>query len=294
MDIAMHSLPRLADIIALTRLDRPIGIWLLLWPTLWAVWVAGDGTPALGIVIVFALGVVLMRSAGCAINDYADRHVDGQVRRTADRPLAAGRLRPEDALLVFGALVAASACLLLFLNWQTFLWSFGALALATLYPFMKRWTYLPQVVLGAAFSWAIPMAFVAQGKTPDALCWLLYASNLAWTVAYDTQYAMADRDDDLRAGIKSTAILFGELDRVIIAGLQGLFLLGLWSVGRHLELGSLWLAGLAIAAALFLRQWWLTRERLPEACLAAFRDNHWVGLWLFIALLAGMLQKALV
>lgn len=281
---------RLNDLIALTRLDRPIGIWLLLWPTLWAVWIAGDGHPSLRIVLIFSLGVVLMRSAGCVINDYADRGFDGQVWRTAGRPIAAGRIQPGDALWVFAGLVALSASLLPFLNRETFYWSFGALALATLYPFMKRYTYLPQVVLGAAFSWAIPMAFVAQGKTPDSLCWLLYAANLAWTVAYDTQYAMADRDDDLKAGIKSTAILFGELDLFIIGCLQLLFLTGLGLVGHQLQLGWPWWAGLAGAAGLFGWQLRQTRARQPVPCLEAFKHNHWVGMLVFVALLAGWLQ----
>lgn len=288
----MSQNSRLPDFIALMRLDRPIGIWLLLWPTLWAVWIAGDGHPSWRIVLVFTLGVVLMRSAGCVINDYADRDFDGQVSRTAGRPLATGRVRPFEALWLFAALVALSASLLFFLNATTFWWSFGALALATVYPFMKRYTYLPQVVLGAAFSWAIPMAFTAQGKTPDALCWLLYASNLAWTVAYDTQYAMADRDDDLKAGIKSTAILFGELDRGIILALQLLFLVGMALAGHQLPLGWPWWAGLGVAAGLFVQQAWQTRERTPEACQSAFRANHPVGLLLFVALLAGWLARA--
>lgn len=288
----MSTLERLQPFIALMRLDRPIGIWLLLWPTLWAVWIAGDGHPSWHIVVIFTLGVVLMRSAGCVINDYADRDFDGQVWRTADRPLASGRLRPHEALQVFAVLVALSASLLLFLNIETFWWSFGALGLATLYPFMKRWTYLPQVVLGAAFSWAIPMAFVAQGKTPDSLCWLLYAANLAWTVAYDTQYAMADRDDDLKAGIKSTAILFGELDLFIIGCLQLLCLAGLGAAGQQLQLGWPWWAGLAGVAGLFLWQWRHCRDRERMYCLEAFKHNHWVGMLLFVALLAGWLQKA--
>jgi 4-hydroxybenzoate polyprenyltransferase len=190
--------PRLPDFIALARLDRPIGIWLLLWPTLWAVYIAGNGMPSARILIIFTLGVVLMRSAGCVINDWADRHVDGQVQRTKDRPIVSGKVRANEALVLFVALVAAAAALLPFLNKATFYWSFGAIGLATLYPFMKRFTHLPQVVLGAAFSWSIPMAFVAQGETPGPACWLLYAANLCWTVAYDTQYAMADREDDLQ------------------------------------------------------------------------------------------------
>ena len=283
---------RLPDFIALMRLDRPIGIWLLLWPTLWAVWIAGDGHPSLSIVLIFTLGVVFMRSAGCVINDYADRHWDGEVARTADRPLVTGRVSAKEALLLFALLVGLSASLLLWLNRETFYWSFGALALATLYPFMKRHTYLPQVVLGAAFSWAIPMAFVAQGKSPDALCWLLYSANLAWTVAYDTQYAMCDRDDDLKAGIKSTAILFGELDLLMVGLLQGLFLVGLLLLGQQLSLGWPWYAGLLAAFILFALQAWQTRAREPQTCLDAFKNNHLVGLVVFIALLGGWLFHA--
>lgn len=283
---------RLPDFIALMRLDRPIGIWLLLWPTLWAVWIADDGHPSLSIVLIFTLGVVFMRSAGCVINDYADRHWDGEVARTADRPLVTGRVSAKEALLLFALLVGLSASLLLWLNRETFYWSFGALALATLYPFMKRHTYLPQVVLGAAFSWAIPMAFVAQGKSPDALCWLLYSANLAWTVAYDTQYAMCDRDDDLKAGIKSTAILFGELDLLMVGLLQGLFLVGLLLLGQQLSLGWPWYAGLLAAFILFALQAWQTRAREPQTCLDAFKNNHLVGLVVFIALLGGWLFHA--
>jgi 4-hydroxybenzoate polyprenyltransferase len=283
---------RLPDFIALMRFDRPIGIWLLLWPTLWAVWIAGDGHPSLSIVLIFTLGVVFMRSAGCVINDYADRHWDGEVARTADRPLVTGRVSAKEALLLFALLVGLSASLLLWLNRETFYWSLGALALATLYPFMKRYTYLPQVVLGAAFSWAIPMAFVAQGKSPDALCWLLYSANLAWTVAYDTQYAMCDRDDDLKAGIKSTAILFGELDLLMVGLLQGLFLVGLLLLGQQLSLGWPWYAGLLAAFILFALQAWQTRAREPQTCLDAFKNNHLVGLVVFIALLGGWLFHA--
>lgn len=282
---------RLPDFIALLRLDRPIGIYLLWWPTAWALWIAGAGTPDLQVVLIFALGVLLMRSAGCVINDYADRNFDGQVRRTAQRPLATGRVQPVEALWLFAGLLLLAASLLLWLPRAVFWWSLGAVALAALYPFMKRYTYLPQVVLGAAFSWAIPMAYVAQGQSPDALCWLLYLANLAWTVAYDTQYAMADREDDLQAGIKSTAILFGDLDRAAILVLQGLCLAGLALVGQQLALGWAWWAGLAAAAGQFLWQWQLTRERDPAACLRAFLANHWVGLWLFVALLAGLLQQ---
>lgn len=289
----LARLPRLPDFIALARLDRPIGIWLLLWPTLWAVYIAGNGTPSARILILFTLGVVLMRSAGCVINDWADRNVDGLVSRTKDRPLASGKIKPHEALIFFVALVAAAALLLPFLNKATFYWSFGALGLAMLYPFMKRFTHLPQVVLGAAFSWAIPMAFVAQGETPGPVCWLLYAANLCWTVAYDTQYAMVDRDDDIEAGIKSTAILFGDMDLLIIGSLQAMFLLALWMLGNRLGLAWPFFASIAGAAVLFGVQYRRCESREPSACLSAFLHNHWVGALLFAGLFLGYLFKTL-
>lgn len=266
------------------RLDRPIGIYLLLWPTLWAVWIAAAGHPSLKIVVIFVLGVVLMRSAGCVINDWADRHYDGHVARTRNRPIASGRLPAREALYLFAALITASALLLPFLNLQTFFWSFGALALASLYPFMKRFTYLPQLVLGAAFSWAIPMAFVAQNHNPDTLCWLLYAANLLWTVAYDTQYAMTDRDDDLKIGVKSTAILFGEFDLLIIAMLQGLSLALLALIGYLLHFGLIWSITLGMCVGLFVWQWRHCRDRIGSHCFEAFLHNHKVGMILFIGL----------
>jgi 4-hydroxybenzoate polyprenyltransferase len=284
--------PRLPDFLTLARFDRPIGIWLLLWPTLWAVYIAGNGTPSLRIIVVFTLGVVLMRAAGCVINDWADRDFDGKVWRTKDRPLAAGQIKPKEALAFFALLVAAAASLLLFLNLETFYWSLGALAIASAYPFMKRYTYLPQVVLGAAFSWGIPMAFVAQGQTPGPVCWLIFAANLCWTVAYDTYYAMADREDDLKAGIKSTAILFGEMDLMIIASLQALFLFALWMAGSRLELT--WPFGLSLLGviALFAWEFRLAGEREPARCLQAFLHNHWVGALLFAGIFLGYLFKA--
>jgi len=283
--------PRLPEFLALARFDRPIGIWLLLWPTLWAVYIAGNGLPAPRILLIFILGVVLMRAAGCVINDWADRNFDGQVSRTKNRPIASGKITPNEALVFFAALVLAAALLLPFLNRATFYWSFGALGLATLYPFMKRYTHLPQIVLGAAFSWAIPMAFVAQGQTPGPVCWLLYAANLCWTVAYDTQYAMVDREDDLNAGIKSTAILFGDMDLLIIGCLQAMFLLALWMLGTRLELAWPFFVAIAGVVGLFVVQYRRCAEREPAACLSAFLHNHWVGALLFAGVFLGYLFK---
>ena len=206
----------------LCRFDRPIGTELVFWRMMWALWVANQGIPSLNTLIPMVLGTIFMRAAGCAINDFADRKVDGAVERTKTRPLATGVIQAREAIYVFLGLIVASAAMLLFLPIETFYWSFGALGLAFIYPFMKRYTHLPQVVLGAAFSWAIPMSYTAVGQTPDLTCWLLYFGNLAWTVAYDTQYAITDRDDDLKIGVKSTAILFGRYDIQIISTLQAL------------------------------------------------------------------------
>ena len=286
---ALSASQRFKAYIQLTRFDKPVGTELLLWPTLWAVWIAGNGHPELKIILIMVLGVLLMRASGCAINDFADRKVDGRVARTKQRPLASGIISAKEALIVFAVLVLASATLLLFLPIKVFYWSFGALFLASIYPFMKRYTHLPQVVLGAAFSWSIPMAYVAQGQTPDLTCWLLYAANLSWTVAYDTQYAMTDRADDLKIGVKSTAILFGRYDLLMIAILQ---LLSLALLGWVFYLHGLLLNGVAVVAllivlGLFIIQWHKTRDRLPEHTFWAFRHNRWVGLVIWLGIFLG-------
>ncbi len=283
--------PRSWDFIQLMRLEKPIGIYLLLWPTLWALWIASEGLPDLKLLCVFGLGVVLMRATGCVINDYVDRHFDGHVARTKNRPLADGRISPGEALVLFAVLVAISFMLVLFTNLTTILLSFGGLALAGCYPFMKRYTYYPQVVLGAAFSWGMPMAFTAvSGHLPPLEAWLLYIANLLWTVAYDTYYAMTDREDDLKVGVKSTAILFGEADRVVILSLQTLALLCLALAGMRFGLGLWFLFGLFAAAACFAWEFWSTRERQPQACFAAFLHNHWVGLAIFLGIVVDYAQ----
>lgn len=276
--------------IELARLDRPIGIYLLLWQTLWALWLAADGIPSLHLLLVFILGVVLMRSAGCVINDYADRNLDGHVTRTQGRPLATGRVSAREALVLAAALAFLAFLLVLTTNTTTVLWSFGAVGLAALYPFMKRYTHLPQVVLGMAFSWSAPMAFAAQGVAVGPLAWMIFLSGLLWIVAYDTLYAMVDREDDLKVGIRSTAVLFGDADKLAVGVLQGLFLLGLALVGRMAELGALFYLGLLGAAACFAWQQWLIRERDRDACFRAFLHNHWVGLIIFVSV---VLDRAL-
>ena len=279
-----HKYPKAWPYIQLMRLDRPIGTLLLLWPTLWAVWIAGDGSPSLKTVVIFTLGVIVMRAAGCVINDFADRDLDGHVQRTRARPLATGALKSRDALLLFAGLAAVAFVLVLFLNTFTLYLSIGGLFLAVLYPFTKRFTFLPQLFLGAAFSWAVPMAFAAETGEVPPIAWLIYLANLVWTVAYDTEYAMVDRDDDLKIGIKSTAILFGEADKLIIGLLQGMTLLALYLLGDQLEFGWPWLLGLALAGALFVWQQWLIRERERDACFQAFLNNQWVGLAVFAGL----------
>lgn len=276
--------PRATDFIQLMRLDRPIGTYLLLWPTLWALWIAAEGVPDWQVLVIFVLGVISMRAAGCVINDYADRKIDGHVSRTRQRPLATGRVSAREALILFGILVALSAVLVLFTNLLTIQLAFGGIALATIYPFCKRFTFYPQLVLGAAFSWAIPMAFAAQAEALPSALWLLFLANLLWTVAYDTEYAMCDREDDLRIGVKSTAILFGDADRVIIGMLQGLTLVCLLLVGTRFELGLYYHLGLLAMLLSFGWQQWLIRERDTHACLQAFLSNHWSGMLVFIGL----------
>lgn len=268
----------------LMRMNKPIGTFLLLWPTYWALWVAAQGTPSWSLLVIFTLGVVSMRSAGCVINDYADRHFDGAVERTAGRPLATGEVSEKEALWLFGTLVALSFLLVLLLNWQTMLLSVVALLLASSYPFMKRFTYLPQFVLGAAFSWAIPMAFMATLETVPAWSWWLYLANLLWTVAYDTEYAMVDREDDLKIGIKSTAILFGRFDKLIIGLLQAATLLILLIVGTLSHLSWPYYAGWTVFAALCIYQQWLIAGRQRMPCFRAFLNNHYAGMALALGL----------
>jgi len=273
----------------LTRMDRPIGIFLLLWPTLWALWVAAEGLPNWHVLLVFVSGVFLMRSAGCVINDYADREFDPLVSRTRERPIAAGRVKPNEALLLFAVLCLLAFALVLTMNALTIKLSFVGAALAAVYPFMKRYTHLPQVVLGMAFGWAIPMAFAAQIGSVPKVAWLMYVINVVWSVVYDTMYAMADREDDIKAGVKSTAILFGDADRVIIAILQGMVLLGLLLLGQQLGLGMAYYLGLAVAVALGVYQQFLIRARQPAQCFKAFLNNNWLGAAVFAGLVLSYL-----
>lgn len=268
----------------LMRLDKPIGIYLLLWPTLWALWVASNGTPYWQYLIIFSLGTVVMRSAGCVINDYADRHFDGMVNRTQNRPLATGEVTEQQTLALFLLLIAIAFGLVLFLDWHTVALSFVGLLLASCYPFMKRYTHFPQVVLGAAFSWSMPMAFMAvQADLPNEL-WLLYFANLCWTVAYDTYYAMVDRDDDLKIGVKSTAIAFGRYDLSAIIMLQGVTLLLLLATTRYINWQWPFYLSIIIAAGLFIKQWYAARNREPATCFKAFLDNHYVGMVIFFGI----------
>ncbi|UVJ43961.1 4-hydroxybenzoate octaprenyltransferase [Pseudomonas sp. LS1212] len=276
--------PRAWDFVQLTRMEKPIGIYLLLWPTLWALWIAGEGSPSLANVLIFVTGVVLMRAAGCVINDFADRKVDGHVKRTEQRPLVSGKVTSREALVLFAVLVALSFVLVLCTNATTVWLSFGGLALAASYPFMKRYTYYPQVVLGAAFSWGMPMGFTAETGNLPAAAWLLYIANLLWTVGYDTYYAMTDRDDDLKIGVKSTAILFGDADRLIIIILQASALGCLLLAGARFELGLWFHIGLLGAALCFVWEYWYTRERERQACFEAFLHNHWAGLLIFLGI----------
>ena len=268
----------------LMRVDKPIGTWLLMWPTLWALWLAGEGTPDQGLFLVFMAGVFVMRSAGCVLNDFVDRKIDPYVERTRTRPLAAGAVSPFEALTLFVALGLIAIGLASMLNKLAQMLAVVGAALTFAYPFIKRYVSIPQFVLGAAFGWAVPMAFAAQtGGTPE-LAWLVFGVALVWAVIYDTFYAMVDREDDRRIGIKSTAILFGEVDLFVIAGLQGLMLLALVLVGYRADLSAWYFGSVGIAAGMMGWHLWLARDRQPAGCFEAFLKNHYIGMVIFIGI----------
>ncbi|UDW83263.1 4-hydroxybenzoate octaprenyltransferase [Pasteurella canis] len=272
----------------LMRFDKPIGTLLLLWPTLWALFLSVKGMPDISILAIFILGVILMRAAGCVINDYADRHIDGKVKRTSKRPLATGTATPKEAKYLFALLILCAFILVLFLNYYAIALSFIAVFLAFIYPFMKRYTHLPQLFLGMAFGWSIPMAYGASIESLPLECWLLFFANLTWTVAYDTQYAMVDRDDDLRIGVKSTAILFAQYDNKIISLLQIITLIFLAFIGHLAKLHSSYFVVLFFATLLFIYQCKLIKNRKREDCFKAFLNNNYFGLMIFIAFLFGI------
>jgi 4-hydroxybenzoate polyprenyltransferase len=268
----------------LMRIDKPIGTWLLLWPTLWALWLAGEGTPDQGLFVVFMAGVIVMRSAGCVLNDFVDRKIDPYVERTRTRPLASGAVTPFEALMLFVALGLIAVGLATMLNRQAQMLAVVGAALTIAYPFIKRYVSIPQFVLGAAFGWAAPMAFAAQtGATPE-LAWLVFGTVLIWAVIYDTFYAMVDREDDKKIGVKSTAVLFGEVDLFVIAGLQGLMVIALALIGYRAELGFWYYLSVAVAACLMAWHLWLARDRKPEGCFQAFLKNHYIGMVVFIGI----------
>jgi 4-hydroxybenzoate polyprenyltransferase len=283
---------RLREYALLMRLNRPIGIFLLLWPALWALLIAGDGRPPPEIVMIFIGGVILMRSAGCVINDFADRQIDRYVARTRNRPLTSGRIRPWEAKLLFTLLSLAAFALVLLLNPLTIVLSFVGALLALTYPFMKRVTHLPQVFLGVAFGWSVPMAFAAVTDTIPPLAWLLFTATVLWATVYDTMYAMVDRDDDIVLGVKSTAILFGDADRQIIGVLQVLLLVCLVMIGHQVGLGWYYYGSLVIAALLALYQQGLIRYREREGCFRAFLNNNWFGAVIFVGILLDYLFAA--
>ena len=279
-----HS--RTREYARLMRLHRPIGALLLLWPTLWALWIAAEGPPPPAILAVFVLGVWVMRAAGCVINDYADRNLDPQVERTRDRPLAVGTVQPREALLLFATLMLVALGLVLALNRATVGLAMAAAVLAIVYPFLKRVTHLPQIWLGVAFGWGIPMGFAAVGGTVPPVGWALLLANVFWAVAYDTMYAMADRPDDIRAGSRSTAILFGRADRMMVGAFQLATLAVLTALGWRLDFGLSWYAGLGAATGLGLYQQYLIRRRDRRDCFRAFMNNSWLGGALFLGLVA--------
>lgn len=288
MSVLAPLIHRLEIYLRLTRLHRPIGIFLLFWPMLWALWLAAGGVPDPLVLFVFAAGCVLMRSAGCVINDFADRRIDGHVKRTRERPLATGEIGGVEALVVFAALCLAAFALVLLMNRLTILMAFVAVGLAAIYPFTKRATHWPQAFLGAAFAWAVPMAFAAQSGDVPGGAWLLFAATLLWALVYDSMYAMVDRDDDLKIGVKSTAVLWGDHDRLWIAVFQ-ILVLALWAaVGAVFALGVAYYLALAVVAAIAIYHQWLIRGRERDACFKAFLHHNWIGAIVFAGVVLGI------
>ena len=276
---------RVRDLVEVARLHRPIGIWLLLWPVLWALWIAGGSHPTPKVLVIFVLGTVAMRSAGCVINDLADRDFDPFVKRTRDRPIASRRLAPHEALLWFLVLIGCALALVLQLDEKTIRMSVVGAALAISYPFFKRFFPLPQFYLGVAFSWGVPMVFMAELGVIPRVAWIIFFAGIIWAAIYDTMYAMVDREDDLKIGVKSSAIVFGDMDRVIIGFLQLLMLYALYLVGANMEYGYWYNMGILGAAVFFGWQQWLIRDRKPAECFKGFLNNHYVGLSVFIGIL---------
>lgn len=283
-EILPSAASRLRSYAQLTRLDRPIGIWLLLWPALWALWLSSEGRPDPHVFIVFVLGVILTRSAGCAMNDFADRNFDAHVARTRDRPLVTGQVDPIEAVALCAGLGLIALGLTMTLNRLTQLLTLGGAVLVLTYPFMKRFFPLPQFYLGIAFTWSVPMAFAAQTNAVPRLAWVVFLAGLLWTMAYDTMYAMADRADDRKLGIRSSAILFGDADRFIVGIMQLMSIFALWLAGHELKLGSWYGLGLAFATIFALHEQLLIRQRKPEQCVRAFLNNNYFGMSVFIGI----------
>ena len=283
-NFAPELISQLRNYSKLMRVDKPIGIWLLLWPTLWALWLAGEGTPDQGLFVVFMLGVIVMRSAGCVLNDYVDRKIDPYVERTRSRPIASGAVAPMEALVLFVALSLIAVGLATMLNRPAQMLAIVAAGLTIAYPFVKRYVSIPQFILGAAFGWAVPMAFAAQTAETPQLAWLVFGTAMIWAVIYDTFYAMVDREDDIKVGVKSTAILFGEVDIFVIAGLQGLMLVALILIGYRADLSAWYYLSVFIAGAMMAYHLWLARDRQPAGCFEAFLHNHFIGMVVFIGI----------
>lgn len=291
-DIKQIDLEKLSVYARLVRLDKPVGIFLLLWPTMWALFIASNGIPTIKHLVLFTLGVVLMRSAGCAINDYADRNIDPLISRTRKRPIASGELEPEEGLFVFALLVFIAFLLVLFLNRLTFYFAIGGALLAATYPFMKRIHFLPQVHLGIAFAWSVPMAFTAVSNDyPPPIAWLIFTCAVVWTTAYDTMYAMADREEDIKIGVKSTAILFGPLDKFAVGLMQLLVIVCLILIGINEKLNWVYYVGISVGVGFFIYQQILIKHRFADRCFFAFSNNQYFGLVIFIGILGHYLMQ---